>query len=229
MNSPQVEKKIDEILHRLQTEAKTIGVYDGHWTLHCECRRYIQLEGLWLEFGVYRGRTLSNLATLTNQMVYGFDAFEGLPDHWDNDNPKGVYSLAGNVPVGAISGSNDDNPGMYSTEATRTMKRWPHNVRLVPGWFDKTLPAFLELYPEDVAFLHVDSDVYSSCKTVLTLLRDRIKNGTVIIFDEICDYPDFREHEIKAFAEFLLQTGFNYIPLVYQNLGYSQGCFKIVT
>ena len=40
----------------------------------------VTIEGLWLEFGVYKGKSLRKIAGLTRQAVFGFDSFEGLPD-----------------------------------------------------------------------------------------------------------------------------------------------------
>ena len=39
-----------------------------------------------------------------------------------------------------------------------------------------------------IQLLHVDGDLYSSARTVLTKLNDRIVPGTVIIFDEIANW-----------------------------------------
>ncbi|MEP5621205.1 MAG: hypothetical protein ABJP82_01350, partial [Hyphomicrobiales bacterium] len=57
------------------------------------------------------------------------------------------------------------------------------------------------------------SDLYSSAKTAFDELKPFIGKGTVILFDEYWNYPEFMEHEIKAFREFLAQTGlgFEYI------------------
>ena len=110
------------------------------------------------------------------------------------------------------------------------MQPWPRNVRLVKGLFEDSLPAFLDEHPEPAAFINIDSDLYSSAKTVLELLEGRFQNGTILTFDELCDYPTYREHEIKAFAEFLLKTGYSYRCIVHQDLAnYNQACFKIFT
>ena len=224
-----VEEKMDEILHSLKNDAQRIHEWDYHQTYLKACTSAVSVEGLWLEFGVYRGRTITAIAQNTDNVIYGFDSFEGLPEHWDGDNPQGVYSLRGEVPMGAIAGSNDDNPGMYDSSPTRTIQPWPRNVRLVKGLFEDSLPRFLEEHPEPVAFVNIDSDLYSSAKTVLNLLKDRIRHHTIITFDEICDYPSYREHEIKAFAEFLLETGSEYECIYHQDLDkYNQGCFKII-
>jgi len=48
----------------------------------------------------------------------------------------------------------------------------------------------------------LDADLYSSTKFVLDKLHDRIVKGTVISFDEIYNYPEYADHEIKAWVEF---------------------------
>jgi hypothetical protein len=227
VNDQPLIRKMDEILSRLRADAKLIRTSDHCWTLHRECARHVELDGLWLEFGVYRGRSLCGLAKLTPNIVYGFDSFQGLPDHWNLRNVKGAYGLGGKVPAGFVDDSDNDNPASVPKRAPK-LRPWPKNVRLVPGWFEESLPKFLETVPGIVAFLHIDSDLYSSCATVFKYLRPRIMPGTVIVFDEICDYPEYRRHELKAFAEFLLETRLRFVPLAYQDFGYSQGCFKIL-
>jgi hypothetical protein len=224
-----IENKIDEVLFAVKHKAKRIHEWDNHKTYLTACTNEVKNDGLWLEFGVYRGRTITVIANNTDKIVYGFDSFEGLPEFWDSSNPKGVYGLGGDIPIGAIAGSNDDNPGMYDSSPTKIIQPWSKNVCLVKGLFDDSLPKFLKEIPDPVAFLNIDSDLYRSAKTVLTLLEDRIEDGTIITFDELCDYPTFRDHEIKAFAEFLLKTGFNYECLYHQDLGsYTQACFRIL-
>lgn len=229
-----IEQKIDEILENINQNASVLrGCDDYHNTYQGIIVKEVSLDGLWLEFGVYRGRSITSFAQKNGgKMIYGFDSFEGLPDFWDGANPKGVYSLNGEVPAGAILGPNVAGEGMYDTAPTSSIQPWPENVRLIKGWFEDTLPKFLEEHKEQVAFVHIDSDIYSACKTVLTLLKDRIKPNTIIAFDELLDYHDYRNHEIKAFAEFLIDTGFNYKALHYQKVrpdtNYTQVCFKII-
>ena len=86
----------------------------------------------------------------------------------------------------------------------------PANAELVVGWFDRTLPDFLDRHPEPVSFLHIDCDLYSSTQTILTQLKERIVPGTVIVFDEYWNYPDWRRHEYLAFKEFVAQHRVRY-------------------
>lgn len=220
-----VEEKIDEIETRLKTESHIMGVWDNHLAYHNKCTEYVTVEGLWLEFGVFRGRSICQFAERTSNDVYGFDSFEGLPEHWNSDNPKGYFNLNGIIPDGAIDGLANQSPA--DPGPTMNKKAWPANVKLIKGWFDATLPTFLGDHSGNCALIHIDSDLYSSCRTVLTLLKDRIVDGTLILFDEINDYENYRDHEIKAFAEYLLENEVGYEPLIYQNLGCSQGCFRI--
>ena len=139
-------------------------------------------EGLYLEFGVHTGGTLKVIVEhAPTDRVFGFDSFEGLPEDWRAHFTAGHFALE-KLP---------DVPG----------------AELVPGWFDEVLPGFLEQHPEDVAFLHLDADLYSSTKTVLDALEPRLRPGTVIVFDEYFNFPHWEEHEHRAWTEFVERTG----------------------
>lgn len=148
--------------------------------------------GLVLEFGVEKGLSVNCLAAATNRTVHGFDSFQGLPEDWSGtSSPRGTFDRRGTLP------------------------KVPANVRLHVGWFDATLPAFLKETEEPVALLHVDCDIYSSTKTIFDLLADRIRPGTVIVFDEYFNYPGWRHHEYKAFQEFCTERERSYRYLGY--------------
>jgi hypothetical protein len=116
--------------------------------------------------------------------VYGFDSFEGLPEHWRQGFAAGTFATAELPEV----------PG----------------AELVVGLFDQTLPGFLAEHPEPVAFLHVDADLYSSTVTVLRALAPRLQAGTVIVFDEYFNFPGWVEHEHRAWQEFVADTGLEF-------------------
>lgn len=228
-----IDKKIDEILDSVKSSPwKFPAISDNHKTWIYHCVNYAKITGLWAEFGVYRGKTLQHIANKTTNTVYGFDSFEGLPEYWDSQNPKGVYSLGGRQPEGAINLQYEwANPGMYDSSPTRSVIPWAKNIQLVKGYFENSLPPFLEQHKEVASFLHIDSDLYSSAKTILTLMKDRIVPGTILVFDDFSGYPDFkdRNHEVKAFAEFLIDTGKKYKSLaLHYHHEYSQCCFEIV-
>ena len=88
---------------------------------------------------------------------------------------------------------------------------------LVQGYFDRSLPEFLEKHDECCTFIHVDCDLYSSTKTIFDLLAGQIVDKTVIVFDEFFNYPGWEEGECKAFAEFL-----NNQQMYFEYVGYTQ-------
>ena len=145
---------------------------------------------LFLEFGVLYGRSITLTAwTLPDKIIYGFDSFEGLPENFGHDLPKGSFNQNGKAP------------------------NVPDNVRLIKGWFDKTLPAFVREHPQKCAFIHVDCDCYSSTKIIFDNLKNQIGAGTVIAFDEYFNYPGWQQYEYKAFMEFVAENNieFEYI------------------
>ena len=148
------------------------------------------VEGLVMEFGVFRGASLRAIAQRCAGEVHGFDSFEGLPEDWTHFQKRGRFSLKGQAPQFDES-----------------------NIRIHAGWFDQTLPQFLVQHSGPARFIHVDCDIYTSTKTVLELLSSRIVSGTVILFDEYLNYPAWQQHEFKAFQEFVAPQakGYRYI------------------
>lgn len=135
-------------------------------------------DGFYMEFGVGVGQSINFLAALNpKKTIYGFDSFEGLPEDW-GIFPKGSFGLHGSLP------------------------RVLHNVGLIKGWYDEVLP-LLNLGDKPISLIHIDCDIYSSTKSVFTLLNKNIVPGTIILFDEFYNYPGYEEHEYKAFVEFL--------------------------
>lgn len=157
----------------------------------------VTINGLYLEFGVFSGTTINHISSLKpKEKVHGFDSFEGLPERWGAAQ-KGTFHTHGYLPE-----VND-------------------NVTLHKGWFDDTLPAFLKKEKAPVAFLHCDADLYSSTKTILDNLKGQIIPGTIIVFDEYFNYPFWREHEYKAFNEFIESTGYGFEYIAFTDRGFS--------
>jgi hypothetical protein len=223
--------QLNEIISNIETRIRNSSVIlpqlsDHHKTYFDRVIPLIKNDGLWLELGVYRGRSIQTISRKTTNQVYGFDTFTGLPEHWNAENPKGCYSVGGGIPPGAIIGSNQS---MYEATPTIHYEPWNSNVTLIKGLIQDTLPDFLKNHTENVAFLHIDTDIYSACSFALTILKDRIVNGTIICFDELLDYPEYKDHELKAFAEFIQETGYDFEALVQHGNHYSQACVKILT
>lgn len=159
-------------------------------------------EGLVLEFGVFHGRSLNLIAAHAKRPIFGFDSFSGLPEAW-GDEPPGAYSTLGRKP------------------------QVPAHVTLLDGWFEDTLPGFVEQHADSpAAFVHIDCDIYSSTQCVLTHLDPHLKPGTVIVFDDFLGIPNARDHEYRAWTEYAAAKDLSYEYLNFTALG-REVSFKI--
>lgn len=169
--------------------------------LHYEfaVKEALKKEGLFLEFGVFQGRSIRAIANLAfPRIVYGFDSFEGLPEDWLRGNDiysKGHFNLEGRLP------------------------EVPGNAVLIKGFFDETLEPWLRNNCAPISLLHIDCDLYSAAKHILFSLDNLIQPGTIIIFDELCDwkdsgvYPAWEEGEWKALNEWLETCNRKVVPI----------------
>jgi tetratricopeptide (TPR) repeat protein len=147
-------------------------------------------DGLVLEFGVRWGRSIRQIAALVDGPVHGFDSFQGLPEDW-HDEPAGSYSTQGALPA------------------------VPPQVQLHAGWFEHTLPAFLQAQPGPVRLVNIDCDLYRSTLTVLDGLAPRLLPGSVLVFDEFIGNAHWREDEFKAFHEAAARHGWRHELLAF--------------
>jgi len=143
---------------------------------------------LWLEFGVATGYTINYISKFTQNTVYGFDSFEGLPEDWRPGFLQGMFSRGGELP------------------------KVNQNVELIKGLFQDTLPDFVNAHPQKVSFIHMDADLYSSTKYIFDVLKDSLDEDCVIVFDELINYPGFDGDtgELKAFYEFITENTVDY-------------------
>jgi hypothetical protein len=76
-------------------------------------------DGLFIEFGVYSGKTINFISSKIDNTIYGFDSFEGLPEDWRDGYEKGHFKM-------------------------EKLPEVRENVKLIKGWFDETLPQFIQ-------------------------------------------------------------------------------------
>jgi len=156
------------------------------------------VPGHYLEFGVFTGGTIRYIAAQlrrggrSDASIHGFDSFEGLPGAWSGFSlGQAAFSRGGRMP------------------------RVPSNVRLHKGWFNDTIPKWRDTVAGPIAFIHVDCDIYSSTVEVLDGVHSRLQPGTVIVFDEYFNYPNWERHEFKAWHEFVQARGVSYEYLAF--------------
>jgi hypothetical protein len=136
-----------------------------------------------LEFGTSDGYSFVKLLYATRYLglerrvtVHTFDSFEGMPAssdprdrNWWNGDDWAPGQFRGN----------------YQALERYCAQRYS-NYAIHRGYFEDSIDtAFLDcLADEPPVLIWVDCDYYSSARTVLTRLIDRIPNGAVIYFDE---------------------------------------------
>ena len=181
-------------------ECESIKGNTNRKTHLAKAMEYVDVDGQVLEFGVHTANTINRIALyFDTDTVWGFDSFEGLPEDWNMSkhdiSPKGFFS------VDALPVVND-------------------NVKLVKGWFNETLPQWIKENPTPIKFLHLDADLYSSTKEVLTLLDSQIVPGTVIVFDEMYHwkyphkYTYWEQGEYRALKEWITENNREFVSLV---------------
>jgi hypothetical protein len=161
--------------------------YGSDLRLHRAVSGQVLQGGYILEFGVATGRSIRHWAKLfPTHDIYGFDGFEGIYEAW-NGLPAGHFAQA--------------------------LPPVPPNVRLVVGRFDATLPGWCKQHTGFASLIHVDCDLYSATKDVFKYLKPYIGSGTIIVFDEYWNYPEWQKHEFRAWAE--EQRPYEYIGRVH--------------
>jgi predicted O-methyltransferase YrrM len=157
-------------------------------------------KGSIVELGVFKGGTIRFMARnlSPDRPIHGFDTFTGLPAPWSGNTKM---FEAGGVPP-----------------------KVPGNVFLHVGLFTDSLPGWVEDHPEPISLLHVDCDLYESTASAFRCLAPRIREGTVIVFDEYFNYPGWQAHEFKAFQEFVEEHDVSYTALGYASV---QMAFRI--
>lgn len=171
-----------------------------------QCAEYLvgaQINGDYLEFGVYQGNTLSHAyqwmaPSFSSMRFLAFDSFEGLPEPQGIDNAEGYSS---HFQAKQFSCSVEDFKKNILSKGVALDR-----VGIIKGWFDKTL------LPENasghgvrkIAVAWIDCDYYESTVPVLRFITPYLEAGGVIIFDDWRCYrnnPSFGEQ--RACREWL--------------------------
>ena len=136
-----------------------------------------QQEGFYLEFGVWKGGS-TNFFSKYVKKLYAFDSFEGLREDWaGTDAWKGHFNLNKQIP------------------------KLNSNIEPIVGFVQDTLDDFLKKHNPKINFVHLDMDTYPSTKYALERLKPFINKDAIIIFDELYNYPGWKDGEYKALKE----------------------------
>ena len=131
----------------------------------------------YLEFGVYKGTSTNFFSEYVNKL-YAFDSFEGLREDWIGSCvPKGFFNLDKKIP------------------------KLNKNIEPIVGFIQDTLEDFLKKHNPKINFVHMDIDTYESTKYALERLKPYLIKDSIILFDELYNFPGWRNGEYKALQE----------------------------
>ena len=136
-----------------------------------------QKELIYLEFGVYKGVS-TNFFSKYVKKLYAFDSFEGLSEDWGGSKfGKGHFNLNKQIP------------------------KLNSNIEPIVGFVQDTLDDFLKKHNPTINFVHLDMDTYPATIYALERLKPFFNKDAIIIFDELYDYPGWKDGEYKALNE----------------------------
>jgi O-methyltransferase len=143
-----------------------------------------EIPGDFVECGVYAGAHCAVMANAflsshredDRRKIHLFDSFEGLPAADERDQE-----------IWAHHGAKTGEAACSLSDVKANMKRWgiPDSMLVYhPGWFEVTVPAWRTGFPNRIALLRLDADLYSSTKTCLEYLYPLVVRGGWVIVDD---------------------------------------------
>jgi hypothetical protein len=135
-------------------------------------------NGVGVELGVFRGRSLRRLARRQPwRRFHGFDSLRGFPEDGRTDWRQD-FSLT-------------------------APPRLPRNCTLHAGFFETTVPCFVAATDAAVAFVNLDCDIHVSAHAALGALASKLGAGAAIHLDEAVNYDTWLWNEMLALFRFL--------------------------
>ena len=184
-----------------------------------------EIEGDYLEFGVYTGSSFCHSIRCTrnsiqlndklnNARFFGFDSFEGFGELTKDDEHP--FYVNENFKTSFDS---------VNKRVARVAKGFEY--KLIKGFFNDTLKEGHEaLGISKTRILFIDSDTYSSSIEALLFCVPTIQEGTIIILDDYFSYKGSESHGVaRAFSEFVKKGNFKTRRIFDYGMG---GCVFII-
>jgi hypothetical protein len=155
-----------------------------------------QVEGDYLEFGVFQGESLSEAYHALDRVrrdhaACGFDS----PEYrrWLGSPPRFfAFDSFEGLPGGTAERPVDFGPGAFGCSEAEFRANLARDgvdltrVITVPGFYDQSLTQDVKhrLKLEKAALVMIDCDLYESTVPVLDFLTDLVRQGTILIFHD---------------------------------------------
>lgn len=154
------------------------------------------LPGSVVQFGVWKGGSAAVLARAeragTQREFWLFDSWKGQPKPSTIDiSEAGDSGWVGQFPASEAE---------VHTLLFEEFRLDPSRIRLVPGWFEETIPTWMERVGR-IAFLHIDCDFYEPVRLCLREGFARLSPGGAIVVDDYGAWVGCK----KAVDEFLAE------------------------
>ena len=62
-----------------------------------------------------------------------------------------------------------------------------------------------------ITFAHLDMDTYTPTKFTLEKIKPLLTKGSILLFDQFYGFPNWQDHEFKAFKEVFKEGEYRYI------------------
>lgn len=150
-----------------------------------------EIPGAFVESGVWMGGSIMAAARtlvergVTDRDLYLFDTYEGLPPPGEHDRIAGAEQSGAESYAELTAASGDiaylEAP-VDQVRANVALTGYPMDrVHTIQGMVEDTIPANT---PEQVAFLRLDTDFYSSTKVEMENLFPRVSANGILILDD---------------------------------------------
>jgi len=158
---------------------------------------FYQIPGEIVELGCHSGQSAVVFQKIIqhydkSRILHVYDSFEGLPEVKPEDGHS-RFRKGGMATTQEILQSNFERLGLKPPVIHK-------------GWFENTLPTQL---PEQIAFAHLDGDLYDSIRVSLDYIYPKLSKGAVCLVDDYTDPAVFDSLNLfpgvkRACDEFLL-------------------------
>lgn len=176
------------------------------------------LKGGYYEFGTYQGRSLIASYKIWKEFVGWIEAEKRASEPWRREQNRDLnrYFFAFDTFAGMPKNSEGNNMFAEGTyEATlKTVVAKCKKAGLVPGrnvhFFEGAFENFLSdrqslnINLQPAAIINIDCDLYVSAATALEIMKPKMQQGTILMFDDYnCFNASNEEGERRALSEFL--------------------------
>jgi O-methyltransferase len=160
------------LIRRLFTISDKVECPHSHAEVLSYIRTILALPekcGCIVEAGCFKGGSTAKFslaAGIAGKELVIFDSFQGIPEH-SEPHERNIYGIPVSFAQGEYCGELDEVRNNVKTYGDI------NSCRFVEGWFEETLPGFIE----PVEAVYIDVDLASSVKTCLKYLFPLLKPG----------------------------------------------------